>query len=168
MLCQECKKQPATVHLTKIVNNNKTEFYLCEDCAHKKGQINISIPFSINDLLAGFMDMDDPSIAVQKDGVRQCKGCGMGFEQFRKIGRLGCQECYKYFSSELIPLLRRIHGGTKHNGKVPKRAGVELRIARQIQQLKSKLQKAVEVENFEEAARLRDRIRELEKLTGQQ
>ena len=83
----------------------------------------------------------------------------MKFEQFRKIGRLGCRECYKQFSDELVPILRRIHGNTVHNGKVPKRAGVELRITRQIQQLKSKLQKAVEVENFEEAARLRDRIK---------
>ncbi|NLA83116.1 MAG: hypothetical protein GX024_10200 [Clostridiales bacterium] len=167
MLCQECKKRPATVHLTRIINNNKTEFYLCEECARQKGQFNISVPFSINDLLAGFMGMDSPSVSVKKEGVRQCKNCGMKFEQFRKIGRLGCRECYKQFSDELVPILRRIHGNTVHNGKVPKRAGVELRITRQIQQLKSKLQKAVEVENFEEAARLRDRIRELEKQAGQ-
>jgi protein arginine kinase activator len=167
VLCQECKMQPATVHLTKIVNNNKTEFYLCEECARKKGQFNISIPFSINDLLAGFIGMDNPSVSVQKEEMRQCKSCGMRFEQFRKNGRLGCQDCYKYFSDDLLPILRRIHGGTKHNGKVPKRAGVELRITRQIQQLKTQLQKAVETENFEEAARLRDRIKELEKQTGQ-
>ena len=66
MLCQECKKRPATVHLTRIINNNKTEFYLCEECARQKGQFNISVPFSINDLLAGFMGMDSPSVSVKK------------------------------------------------------------------------------------------------------
>jgi len=168
MLCQQCKKRPATVHFTKIVNNHKTEFYLCEECARQKGHLSISIPFSINDLLTGFLDVSKPAVPVKNEGVSKCKNCGMDFIQFRKIGRLGCQDCYKYFAEDLGPIVKRVQGGIKHTGKVPQRAGVGLRLERQIQQLKAQLQKAIETEAFEEAARLRDQIRELEKQIGRQ
>jgi protein arginine kinase activator len=168
MLCQECKKRPATVHWTKIVNNNKTEFHLCEECARQKGQFNIIVPFSINDLLAGFMDMEKPAVAVERKESYRCKTCGLDFRKFRQIGRLGCQDCYKSFANELAPILKRIQGGTRHTGKVPKRAGMGLRLRREIEQLKAQLQKAIETEAFEKAAQLRDQIRELEKQAGGQ
>lgn len=167
MLCQQCQKRPATVHFTKIVNNHKTEFYLCEECARQKEDFKAFIPFSINDLLTGFLDMDKADVSVRSSGLLKCKTCGMDFVQFKKVGRLGCQDCYKYFAEELAPVIRRVQGGTKHTGKVPRRAGVGLRIERQIKQLKAQLQKAVEAEAFEEAARLRDQIRELERQLGQ-
>lgn len=167
MLCQQCQKRPATVHFTKIVNNHKTELYLCEECAKQKGDFKIFVPFSINDLLTGFLDMDKTATPLADQSLVRCKTCGMDFVQFKKLGRLGCQDCYKYFAEELTPVIRRVQGGLKHNGKVPRRAGVELRLERQIQQLKAQLQKAIETEAFEEAARIRDQIRELEKQLGQ-
>lgn len=167
MLCQQCQKRPATVHFTKIVNNHKTELYLCEECARQKGDFKVFVPFSINDLLTGFLDMDKTAVPIESEGLLRCKTCGMDFMQFRKIGRLGCQDCYKYFAEELTPVIKRVQGGIKHNGKVPRRAGVGLRLERQIQHLKAQLQKAIETEAFEEAARLRDQIRELERQLGQ-
>lgn len=167
MLCQQCQKRPATVHFTKIVNNHKTELYLCEECANQKGDFKVFVPFSINDLLTSFLDMGKATVPVENQGLIRCKSCGMDFMQFRKLGRLGCQDCYKYFADELTSVIKRVQGSLKHNGKVPRRAGVGLRLERQIQQLKAQLQKAIEAEAFEEAAKLRDQIRELEKQLGQ-
>lgn len=167
MLCQQCQKRPATVHFTKIVNNHKTELYLCEECANQKGDFKVFVPFSINDLLTSFLDMGKAAVPVENQGLIRCKSCGMDFMQFRKLGRLGCQDCYRYFADELTSVIKRVQGSLKHNGKVPRRAGVGLRLERQIQQLKAQLQKAIEAEAFEEAAKLRDQIRELEKQLGQ-
>ena len=166
MLCQECKQQPATVHMTKIVNNHKTELHLCENCARQR-QIFINItPFSVNDLIASFMDMGHTKPAFEKPAASKCAVCGMDYNQFKKIGRLGCQECYRYFGNELGPVLRNIQGSTQHTGKVPRRSGSALLAKKQISLLKAELKKAVEAEAYEKAAELRDRIRELEQSQG--
>lgn len=164
MICQECKQRQATVHFTKIINNHKTELHLCEECAQQRENF-IQIPsFSINDLLAGFMDLGHAQPAFEKPASTKCAGCGMDYYQFKKIGRLGCQECYKYFGSELQPVLRRIQGSTQHTGKVPERAGSGLLKKKQIAQWKAELKRAVEMEAFERAAELRDKIKALEQL----
>ncbi|HHY81204.1 MAG TPA: hypothetical protein GX505_00800 [Clostridiales bacterium] len=166
MLCQECKQKPATVHMTKIINNHKTELHLCEDCARQRESF-INIPtFSVNDLIASFMDMGQAKPAFEKLSPSKCAVCGMDFNQFKNIGRLGCQECYKYFGDELGPILRKIQGSTQHTGKVPKRSGSALLTKKQIQKLKAELKKAVEIEAYEKAAELRDKIRELEQSQG--
>ncbi|BCU80356.1 protein-arginine kinase activator protein [Polycladomyces abyssicola] len=175
MLCQECGKRPATLHYTKIVNGEKTEFHLCEVCAQEKGE---QIPmmengFSIHQLLSGLLNFDAPYTEGEQakqtvqSGALRCPTCGLTYTQFSKIGRLGCSDCYQAFGERLIPLFRRVHGSTNHRGKVPERTGGRLKIRREIEQLKEQLKQCVAREAFEEAARLRDRIRALQrKLEG--
>lgn len=168
MLCQECGKRPATLHFTKIVNGDKTEFHFCEPCAREKGELipGTANGFSIHNLLSGLMELEAGSKAAETAKTIQpprCDYCGLTYTQFSKIGRFGCANCYKHFSDRLIPLLKRVHGNTVHIGKVPLRAGQQFQLRRQIEQLKRELQLKIEQEEFETAADLRDRIRELEK-----
>lgn len=162
MLCQQCKEKPATVHLTKFVNGKKTEIHLCQECARQRSDINVFAPFTINDLLSELLDMTAPSTVVHGGEDTKCRTCGMTYSQFKQVGRLGCENCYRDFSRELEPILKRIQGGTKHTGKVPSRMGFNYKLQREIDKLKAELQRAVNTEEFEEAAKLRDEIRELE------
>jgi len=165
MKCQECGKRPATLHFTKIVNGEKTELHICETCAREKGELlpGTSSGFSIHNLLSGLLDFEpqNPNPAARPQAVK-CDTCGMTYAQFSKIGRFGCSDCYKHFSERLDPLLKRVHGNTVHVGKVPKRAGGHLQTKREIERLKKEMQGRIEREDFETAAQLRDRIRELE------
>lgn len=172
MQCQECGKKPATLHFTKIVNGEKTEFHICESCAREKGEL---IPgtaggFSIHNLLSGLLNFEQTSngsVSSQSPASLRCENCGLTYSQFSKLGRFGCGQCYHYFEDKLDPLFRRVHGNTAHSGKIPRRAGGQLQQRRQIDELKAQLQRSVEHEEFEKAAKLRDQIRELErKLTN--
>ena len=120
------------------------------------------MPFSIHDLLADFMDVGKMSSAYEKAPTVRCEGCGLDYSQFKKSGQLGCSRCYVSFQKELLPVLRKIQGRLEHTGKVPRRCGLAIHIRRQMQDLRSDLKKAVEVEAFEEAAQIRDRLKELE------
>lgn len=169
MICQQCGIRQATLHYTKIVNGEKTEYHLCEQCAKGNGESYSGGEqgFSIHQLLAGLMNnMDyfvkpDEKVAVNRQGLR-CENCGLTFQQFSKIGRFGCSECYHYFSQRLDPLVKRIQGNTRHSGKVPERSGQNLKQKRELQQLKYLLQQAIGNEEFEKAAELRDQIKVLE------
>lgn len=167
MLCQECNENPATVHMTKIINNEKTESHLCQSCARKRNDFDWFAPFSINDLLGGLMDAGKSSIALEKKQVAKCDKCGTDYHEFKQTGRLGCMNCYKVFEGQLTPILKRIQGGSQHMGKIPQRMGAELMIQKEIQTLKQQLQDAISKENFEDAAGFRDRIRQLEQREGQ-
>lgn len=168
MLCQECQQRPATLHFTKIISGKKNEFHICEHCAREKGEMlpGNSGGFSIHNLLSGFLDFDlsgKPQSAGAPQTPRlQCEECGMTYAQFRKIGRFGCSSCYEHFDGKIDPLLKRVHGGIVHVGKVPKRGGADLQVQREIDALKQDLQGRIEKQEFETAAQLRDRIRELE------
>ncbi len=163
MLCQSCGKNPASVHFTEIHDNQMSELHVCERCAEEKG-LQSNVPahkFDIADLLAGMVDSVTPS-EDERVGHVQCPTCGLLYSAFKETGRLGCSDCYKAFQAQLRPLLRRIHGDTRHRGKAPVRGG-ELGVAlRQVQRLHHELQSAVEREEFERAAQLRDEIRRLE------
>ncbi len=166
MICQECGKKPATLHFTKIVNGDKTEFHICESCAKEKGEIIPGTPngFSIHNLISGLLDFG-PSTAnplEKQPKDLQCKECGLTYAQFGKLGRFGCSSCYNYFSERLDPLLKRVHGNTTHTGKIPRRAGNEIKGKRELEKLKKDLQDYIEKEEFEQAAKIRDKIRELE------
>lgn len=167
MLCQECGKRPATLHFTKIVNGEKTEFHVCESCAREKGELipGTTNGFSIHNLLSGLLDFDPSAantVGVKPQSLR-CEECGLTYSQFSKIGRFGCSACYKQFSDRLDPLFRRVHGNTVHVGKVPKRSGGLIKVRREIENLKKEMHAEIEHEEFENAAKIRDRIRELEK-----
>ncbi|WP_159887839.1 UvrB/UvrC motif-containing protein [Paenibacillus puerhi] len=167
MICQECGKKQATLHFTKILNGEKTEFHICESCAREKGEMIPGTPggFSIHNLLSGLLDFEptSPNQTAAKVQPTRCDHCGLTYSQFSKVGRFGCSECYKHFNERLDPLFKRVHGNTTHTGKVPKRSGGLIKIKREIEELKKDLQGRIEQEEFEEAAKLRDKIRELEK-----
>lgn len=168
MLCQECGNKHATLHFTKIVNGEKTEFHICETCAREKGELipGTSNGFSIHNLLSGLLDFDPSGKSAfggSKPQPVRCEECGLTYTQFSKIGRFGCSSCYRYFSERLDPLLKRVHGNVVHVGKVPVRSGGKIKQQREIERLKRELQLKIEREEFEAAAKLRDQIRELER-----
>ncbi len=174
MLCNICNKNQATVHLTEIVDDKMSELHLCDDCARKKS-MQMEQQFGLSDLLAGLVDYGKQLSTVDKEAaaVAHCSACGLTYEDFRKIGRLGCGECYTAFAKYLGPLLKRIHGANVHVGKSPKGFSEAVApktpkakataMATDVNELKASLQRAIEREDFEEAATLRDAIKEAEK-----
>lgn len=170
MYCDECKKRPATVHLTKIMNGEKSEVNLCQECARaqqKEWGIAFEANFPINKFLAGLLGYDahqaDPSVDLSFAAPEKCDNCGLNYNQISQIGRLGCDRCYEQFQDKVEPLLRRVQGSTRHTGKVPQRTGGTIRLQREIQALRAALQQHVTREEFEQAAKIRDKIRDLEK-----
>lgn len=162
MLCDECGKNPATVHLTKIINGKVTEFHLCEDCAKQSKEFESS--FSIHNFLTGLLDNTYESpLKVDYITATKCDRCGMTYGKFKQTGRFGCSHCYKSFKEKLENLYKNIHGHGEHMGKVPKKAGGTIKIRKEIERLKKQLDNAVKKEEFEIAAKLRDEIKELQK-----
>ncbi|MBF0619640.1 MAG: UvrB/UvrC motif-containing protein [Candidatus Omnitrophica bacterium] len=181
MKCDKCAKK-ATVHLTEIVEGKVMEMHMCEDCAREQSH-QMEQQFGLADLLAGLTDFGKQIPEAQKD-VLKCPTCGLTYEEFRKFGRFGCAECYVAFKSQLKPLLKKIHGSTAHLGKKPvnvvetsmpaaavpvsagiqppKAAPVPLTQLNAIDALRERLQDAISREDFEQAAELRDKIREME------
>lgn len=154
MLCDKCGKNEANVYVEKTVNGHKEKYHLCSNCAEK---MEGSLPFSFNisDFLSGFSSFGTmPTIAEHK-----CSSCGMTFADFEEKGRLGCPSCYKDLKEELLPVIKRIHGSVKHTGE----DNVVLNDKEmKIQEYKAKLSEAILKEDFENAAVLRDKIKELE------
>lgn len=175
MICDECKKRPATVHFTKIINGHKTEMHLCQECAREKGDFDFfTIPeFSFQNFLAGLLQgggsyMGLPTVPEGDTGIRisstkTCENCGLDYPSFMKSGFLGCSVCYSQFASQLEPILRKIHGATRHVGKVPRKTGGTLRIRREIEELRAQLQRHIAKEEYEKAAEIRDKIHAMEK-----
>ena len=163
MLCQICGKNPASVHFTEIHDNRMSEIHVCERCAEEKGMAASASQhkFEIADLLAGMVDSMTHT-DEERVGHVQCPRCSLLYSSFKETGRLGCSECYAAFQFQLRPLLRRIHGDTRHRGKTPVRGADAANGTRQIQRLHDELQRAVEREEFERAAGIRDEIRGLE------
>lgn len=174
MLCDICGKNAATVHLTEIIDEQMAELHLCEGCAREKS-MEMEQQFGLADLLAGLSNLGE-QLEAQGIANLKCRICGLTYADFKKTGRLGCSECYQCFKVYLKPLLKKIHGSAQHIGKVPanKVKAQTFPIIPQekphvfekpspLQSLKDKLQLAIQKEEFEEAAKLRDKIRELEK-----
>ncbi|NLB73091.1 MAG: hypothetical protein GX795_03580 [Firmicutes bacterium] len=168
MLCAECKKRPANVHITKMVNGVKSESHLCEECAKEKGELTLisESKFSFPHLLTGLLQtgsgMGTP-VSTPAHIVDGCNNCKMPFSSFASKGFLGCSQCYTQFVPRLDPLIRRIHGNCRHTGKVPKRIGGAAGVVREIENLRRELAKLVSDERYEEAATVRDKIKDLEK-----
>jgi protein arginine kinase activator len=163
MLCQNCQKRMANVHFTQVINNNKVEMHLCEQCAKEKGQFKFGPTVNFNDFLTGFIGYDGyPSYASPVLKPLVCDKCGLSFEEFQKIGKLGCSHCYETYKEKLGPLIKRIHGGLEHHGKVPAKVSIALKSSREAEDFKEQLNKAIENEEYEKAAEIRDRIKGLE------
>lgn len=167
MICQSCNQKEANVHITKIINGVKNEMHLCEDCAKKKQDLNIStsfnmgLPLTFNSILDGFVEALGGTTKFYPE-EKTCPVCNMRFEDFKRSGRLGCGNCYKAFNDNMIPVIKGIHGNIQHNGKVPKRTGGLIKVRRDIDRLKDELKRLVNNEEYEKAARIRDEIKELE------
>jgi protein arginine kinase activator len=152
MKCALCNENDATVHIKEVVEGDLKELYVCESCAAKKG-IGPGSPASLTDFLFGVGNREDARDAEE----RVCPDCGMSLEEFRKRSRFGCPKCYGAFEQDLEPLLSAMHKGTRHIGKMPVGEAAMAKIAA----LQEALESAVASQNFEEAARLRDRLREV-------
>ena len=162
MVCDNCGSGDAVVHLTQIVNNEMSTFHLCERCAAEKGLETTPEPvnFPLTDFLA---QMGEVGAGPTTQPTETCGFCGLTFGDFKETGRLGCPHCYVTFETHLRGLLRRIHGGTQHMGKVylpPDPSATEME--KRLEALRRKLQRAVDAEDFERAARIRDEIRTME------
>ena len=159
MLCCVCKEKEATVHLTQIAGDKVQKVDLCEECAKQKG-VNDPSGFSLADLLLGLGAA--PEVEQPADGaVLKCSKCGMTQADFKKTGRLGCAECYVTFADGLEGLLKTMHKGTNHAGKVPQALRQIRDLSERLKNLQKKLNKAVAEEDFEGAAGLRDEIKQL-------
>ena len=163
MLCDECGKKEALYKATQIEKNRKKVLNLCQDCAKKHGfDTDLSaITFSIGNMWASFIKQSEAESTKPLPKVK-CPMCGLSYGEFRQHGRLGCKRCYETFYDNLRDLLRRIHGSNDHVGKVPRSAEEEFKARKELKQLQQEMRKAVEKEEFERAADLRDQIRKLE------
>ncbi len=161
MVCEICGQRDSVTKLTEVINNQVTVRNLCEQCAAEKGVENEEGPvnFPLSEFLAQMGEAPEPHTSSEAT----CGFCGLAFAAFRETGRLGCPHCYATFETHLRGLLRRIHGGTQHVGKVylpldptaPERA-------KRLEGLRRRLRRAVDSEDFERAAEIRDLIRSLE------
>ncbi len=159
MKCQKCHNT-ATFHITEILNEEQfEELHLCELCAQKYLYETQSKPTGAKAALAEQLaETEEPALS----NTQQCSLCGITFTDFRNTGRLGCPNDYNEFRTELLPLLENIHGETRHCGKTPRHAPKTQQTQSELMQLRNQLKQAVQRENYEEAARLRDRIKNLE------
>lgn len=169
MICQSCGKKTATTHIKTIVNGKLTEFHLCSDCAKEKGYGSLFSGWNVDfgNMLGGLIGNNRQATQVQR-----CEKCGSSFAEISKTGKLGCANCYKTFRSQLVPVIQRIHGTTKHKGKVPGGSALVITETNNkmlpvnespIDEKKRLLKKAIETQEFEQAAVLRDEIKEMEK-----
>ena len=164
MLCDNCKEREAVINLTQVEHDSKVTHHLCEQCAHEKGVETGGAV--LNSPLGGFIKAMGKGgatlLPTPTDGLR-CPSCGGTLRDFRESGRLGCDGCYVAFDVHLRDLLRRLHGSSQHVGERYVGTGeVSADPKSQLLELRAQLRRAVESENFELAADLRDRIRVLE------
>jgi Uncharacterized protein with conserved CXXC pairs len=167
MICQVCKSREATTHIKSILNGKLAEIHLCSDCAKEKGYGDVLGGFGIANLL-GNIFVNSPEFETEK----RCSKCKSSFEDISKKGKIGCADCYETFIDQLAPMIKRIHGTANHRGKHPGRYALRVQEEKtQIMPVKEpplenkrrELKQAIEAQNFEQAAVLRDEIKELEK-----
>ena len=193
MLCENCGKNEANVRYTQIINGDKKEMHLCEECSEKLGigKMDFKMPISFSSFLGDFFDeFENDTLLPELDPIKQltCDSCGMTFEDFMNTGKLGCSNCYDTFESKIDPILKNIHGANKHVGRLGKIASssklkdtdfkehenntkqdIEPENKTQNMEnekskeetLKQELQKAIEEERYEDAAKIRDEIKKI-------
>lgn len=167
MKCEKCKGREATTHVKRVVNGRYEEYMLCADCAHEMGFDNV-FSFEMPDMFSGLVQSLFGALPA-RSGASRCPECGSTFGDIQNTGKVGCAECYRVFRSELMPSIKRIHGNTAHCGKIPytvepdgKKDNQKKRNQTELERMNSELKAAVEAQNFERAAELRDKIREME------
>lgn len=169
MLCDDCGRNEAVVHITQIRPDGRIEKNLCERCAAAYGEfLPTAKPgrnVSMDDFLKGVFSNTTEQSAEPQVGQHEsvCPSCGMRYRDFQQTGKIGCADCYGTFRRQLEPLLRRIHGSSLHRGKIPHRTGGTLELKNEIGLLRQQLQDSVAREEYEKAAEYRDKIRSLKK-----
>lgn len=158
MICDVCKNQQATVFLTQIVEGKMQKVNLCEACSKEKG-VTDPTGFQLADLLLGLGAAQE---IERGGGSQKCTVCGFSHADFKKTGRLGCSSCYETFGEGLGSLLKGMHKGTSHSGKVPSRLLRSIERESHLKTLQRELRKAVSEENYESAAKIRDQIRQFD------
>lgn len=153
MKCEICQQNEASVHFKQVQEGEARELYVCEQCASQNG-FDPGSPMALTDFLFGVGVQADP---VLPESSKKCNSCGLDWKEFNKKSRLGCPSCYDDFATELAPMLESMHKGARHVGKVPSNAVMDV----ELESLQAALDKAVGLEDFEEAAILRDRMREI-------
>lgn len=156
MLCEKCGKNHATTHIKTVVNGIVREYNLCADCAAKNGYGANSITGMLASMLG---DISSPTLKSEKT----CPLCGATFSDIAHSGKMGCGECYKIFKDEILPYIKRVHGATTHTGKIPNRAPLIVKPKEKtVDQLRQELSRLVAEEKYEQAAIVRDKIKEME------
>ncbi|OQA88933.1 MAG: hypothetical protein BWY31_00118 [Lentisphaerae bacterium ADurb.Bin242] len=171
MLCQNCKKNEATIHVQQIVEGQEKSFHLCPACAAKKAETEPELQsFNLAEMLFDLADKVASTVGKEDSAAGKnmvCPHCGWDMERFRKTGYLGCPECYKTFSSFLSGVLKNMHRGCSHEGKTPcpamnSRPSKEIAALRhELTNLRKELALRVKNEEYEEAAQIRDKIQSL-------
>ncbi len=159
MECESCHQRQATLRRTEVIANKVRTVHLCEECA-KSGDVSLKPPPPAAAMVVVPAATEQEFRELME---RRCPTCGLSYSEFRTRGRLGCASDYGIFRRGLLPLLEKIHGKTQHQGKVPSRIGTDIVREKELQRLRSELQKAVKREAYEEAAKVRDQIRKLER-----
>lgn len=178
MLCQKCHMKTATVFISSMINGQETKMYLCNDCANDYPLFNLNFqdPFSIKDIMDKLnidentlvneednklLAMDDASIYKDEEEII-CPNCYSTYEEYQETGKFGCSKCYESFENKLSHIFKNRYGYEEYIGKIPKSANSEKYISNEIRILKEDLNRAVELEEYEKAADIRDKIKELQ------
>lgn len=166
MLCQDCRKREAHVQITQIVNNEKTTLSLCKECAAARGFHSPleNAPFPLAEILSGLAESLPQASAARSEDSLSCPGCGLKFEEFARHGRFGCGECYQAFRARLEIVMRKIHGASLHRGRAPVGESPvtdndSTIPVKEEERLETELKKAIEAEDFERAAEIRDKLK---------
>ncbi len=169
MLCQNCNKNKATVKYTQVINGNKKEMMLCEKCSENLGvtKMNFSMPIDFSSFFGGMLE--DESFMPMFPEIKElkCKKCNMTYDDFINTGKFGCSSCYEAFSEKIDPMLKRIHGGNRYLGnkisKKTKDKKIEIKEETLNQSkrdnLEQELKQAILEERYEDAAKIRDKIK---------
>lgn len=172
MKCHICGEREATVHYIEIIEGKKTSQWLCTECADREGitpiestlQAHGALDAFLGEMLKGLAPAERARDRTTPSAV--CPECGYEYRRLQETGMLGCPSCYQAFHHLLLPMLRRYHGDTTHQGKLPRAQGPLAALRKEVAQLRQLLEQAVTLESYEEAARLRDQIRAKEQEMG--
>lgn len=157
MLCESCGENKANLHYTKVIDGRVEEIHLCDKCAAENYDFSFDTPFSMHKIFTGLIDNIQE---IKSDDIQlKCSNCGLSYGEFRRRGKFGCNQCYDTFRDKLDPLIKGLHGHSSHRGKIPQNADGEVFLRREEKELRTKLEDAIKMEEFEKAAIIRDELK---------
>ena len=175
MKCENCGRNQANVKYTQIINGEKKQMFLCEECSQKLGigNMQINMPIDFSSFLGDFFDEMEGATFIptlRSPNELKCRKCGLSFDEFMHTGKFGCSNCYEEFETRIDPIIKNIQGSNRHIGRIGKITKEDEEIDKEVIQenneledLKEKLKLAIQEERYEDAAKFRDEIKEIEK-----